>query len=354
MSLDISDLPPFEAPFPLRDGRLMTLASTLPRRGSAAFASSGEVRLFDVGQGSRVQAHCHWQRDRRGAPAALVLHGLTGSSSSHYAVGVGAKLFDAGFSVVRLNARNCGDTEALSTTIYHAALYSDPLRVLQELVRDPGCERLYVVGFSMGANLALLMAGEEPDAVPAQVRGLAAVSPPLDLAECSRRCEADRFNRAVTRRFLGEFQRTFRRREECYPGRIDLDRLDPRMSLWDFDSTFTAPLAGFDSVDDYYAAGSALPRLAAIQIPTLLLHAADDPLIGSEPFRAARFERLPLFRSLLCPAGGHVAFIGRAPARGLYGPDRDRRWAENRVVDHFRQLEARTSPSDPTSLDSSS
>lgn len=334
------DPPAFRAPAPLRSGRLMTLAAALPRRGLSAFDAAAEPRVFPVGEGSAVLGLCHFHPRPEERPGLVVLHGMTGSARSGYAIGLAAKAWYAGFNVVRLNARNCGGTEALSQTLYHAALVDDPLRVLNALARDPGLPRLYLAGFSMGGNLALLTAADRAASLPSQLRGVVAVSPPLDLAACSRRCQSTRFNRALTRHFITEFEKMLRRREAHFPGRIDLGALDREMPLWDFDAAFTAPMAGFSSVEDYYAAGSLRGKFDRIRLPTLIVHAIDDPLIPAEPFGDRELVEHARVRRLLTDDGGHVGFVGSAPSRGPRGLDPDRRWAENRVLDFLVALEA--------------
>ncbi|MEO0649103.1 MAG: alpha/beta fold hydrolase [Planctomycetota bacterium] len=325
--------PAFAPPPLLGNGRLMTLVGALPRPNLAAFDRTASERIFEVGDGSRLLARCHWQPEPREAAAVVLLHGLTGSASSAYAISTARKLFARGFSVVRLNARNCGGTEELATTLYHAALVDDPLHVLRALIEAPGVPRLYLAGFSMGGNLALLLAATRADVLPPELAAIAAVSPPLDLAGCSRLCAATRFNRRLTRRFLLDFERMLARREALFPGSIDLDAFDRRMSLWDFDAAYTAPLAGYASVEDYYAAGSVAGRFEQIRLPGLVVHAEDDPLIRPEPFRSPELVDHPRLERVLTADGGHVAFVARAPAEGLLGRDEDRRWAENRLVD---------------------
>jgi len=73
------------------------------------------------------------------------------------------KAFQAGFNVVRVNARNCGGTEHLSPGLYHAGLTGDLRAVIDELIRCDGLTRLFVAGFSLGGNRALKLAGEFGD-----------------------------------------------------------------------------------------------------------------------------------------------------------------------------------------------
>src|SRR3954462_14476998 len=105
----------------LRSGHLMTVYCWGRRRRFPGLPLPVE-RLFDVEAGTRVLAHCHWQRDAASHPALLSLPGLEGSSAAHYMRGLAAKAFARGFSVILLNQRNCGGTEALSAGLYHSGL----------------------------------------------------------------------------------------------------------------------------------------------------------------------------------------------------------------------------------------
>ena len=77
-------------------------------------------RYFDVDHDARVVADCHWQAEPWTRPTIVALHGLNGSSDAHYMRGIAAKAFARGMNVVRLNQRNCGDTEHLSAGLFHS------------------------------------------------------------------------------------------------------------------------------------------------------------------------------------------------------------------------------------------
>src|SRR4029077_4431818 len=118
------------------------------------------IRYFDVEPDARVLAHCHWQPRRWKCPAILLLHGLNGSSDAHYMKGIAAKAFARGFNVVRLNQRNCGDTEHLSVGLFHSGLTADAAHVIHELTEGGGLPAIAVAGYSLGGNLALKLAAE--------------------------------------------------------------------------------------------------------------------------------------------------------------------------------------------------
>src|SRR5438105_2609647 len=117
-------------------------------------------RYFDVAPGARVAADCHWQADRWQRTTLVALHGLNGSSDAHYMRGLAAKAFARGMNVVRLNQRNCGDTEHLAEGLFHSGLTADAALVIDELTRVDGLPAIAAAGYSLGGNLALKLAGE--------------------------------------------------------------------------------------------------------------------------------------------------------------------------------------------------
>lgn len=323
-------------PHPLfRSGHAQTLAAyAWPRRRLLRGARADEERLFEVEAGVRVLAHCRWQPGERAAhPTLLLVHGLEGSSASTYMLGAARKAFGAGFNVLRLNLRTCGDTLHLTPTLYHSGLSDDLLAVVNELAARDRLTRIYLGGFSLGGNMSLKLAGERGDALPAELRGVCAVSPSVDLASCADAIER-RANWLYNRRFLRSLKRRMRRAQRLYPDRYDARDLKLVRSIRDFDARFTAVHGGFRDVDDYYARASSLPLLARVRRPALIVHAQDDPFIPFAPFRRAAPDANPYVILLAPPHGGHVGFLADRT------PGEDRFWAENRMVEFFRLLDA--------------
>ena len=106
-------------------------------------------RYFDVDADNRVLALCHWQPRTWEHPTLLVLHGLNGSADAHYMRGLATKAFARGYNVVRLNQRNCGDTEHLSASLFHSGLTADVSRCSITCWID-GLPSIAVAGYSLG------------------------------------------------------------------------------------------------------------------------------------------------------------------------------------------------------------
>jgi hypothetical protein len=233
--------------------------------------------------------------------------------------------------VVRLNARNCGDTEDLCVTLYHGGLHEDPLAVAQRLVEEDGVSRVHIAGFSLGGNLALRLAasfGEEP---PPWLAGITTVSASLDLAQCANHIDGTPSLRAYRRMYLEGLRSVLRRRAVFEPSR-NLSGLDQVTSLRELDERWTAPEFGFPSAADYYARASSQTLLPRVAVPALLIHSLDDEFVpGGSHERAAR-EAPESMAVLLTQRGGHCAFVGGARPCEEGVIDRDRFWAENRMV----------------------
>ena len=157
----------------LRGGHVQTLASFLIQR--RIHLPAPEARMIEVAPGVQVLCHCHWQQDRAKALTIIVVHGLEGSSESQYMLGIAEKALRAGMNVIRYNQRNCGGTDALAPVLYHSGLSNDIAAVAREIIARDGVSRLALVGFSMGGNLVLKLAGEWGEQPPPQF----APSPPV-------------------------------------------------------------------------------------------------------------------------------------------------------------------------------
>jgi predicted alpha/beta-fold hydrolase len=309
----------------LKNAHVMTVAAAVWPRQFKISESSGERRLFQVEPESKVLTHCHWQTDRTDRPTLLILHGMEGSSSSHYVLGLTQKALSYGFNVVRMNMRNCGGTTDLTPTLYNGGMSPDVLAVVRELKDKDKLGRVLLSGCSLGGNIVLKCAAELGAEGPALIAGVCAVSPSIDLA-LSVACLEQGFNRLYQWRFLQGLKIKLKDKNKQFPQLYDFRPLDYIKSIKEFDDTYTAPLAGYGTADNYYRLCSSSPMLTNIRVPTLIVHAQDDPLV---PF--ASFAQLDnQLITLLAPEhGGHGGFIHHNHEEP---PLLDRFWAENRVV----------------------
>jgi uncharacterized protein len=317
----------------LRTGHLQTLAGNFLKRPNGL--PEPEERLFQVEDDVQVLCHCHWQLEavRHGRMTLMLVHGLEGSSSSGYVLGTGAKAWARGWNVVRMNIRNCGGTERLTPTLYHSGLSGDIRAVIATLIEQDRLERVGVAGFSMGGNQVLKCIGEWGAEAPQNLVGAVAVSPAADLS-----LSADAIHLPSNRMYEWWFMRglraRLRRKAELFPGRYDVRLLAKANSIRNFDEYITAKYMGFEGAEDYYTKASSSRVLDRIAIPTLVIHAADDPFIKLSSSTIAKLEANRNIRFVYTKHGGHCAFL--AEPNGYDG-----RWAEKQIVEFLEQRTAR-------------
>ena len=365
---------PFIARRFLRNRHLMTLAGNfLPRQNKLPAPEEWLVRVADNAQ---VLCHCHWQPDAGQKPAIIIVHGLEGSSSSQYVIGTGAKAWEAGMSVIRMNMRTCGGTELLTPTLYHSGMSGDVGRVLRAVAEKRNLRSVGLVGFSMGGNLVLKLAGELGNAAPTELKGVVAVSPAADLA-ASADAMHDWDNRIYEWKFLLGLTRRFNRKCEMFPHIYNADlpkavshhneqdlrqcsqdshqnqnpqnqparslRVNKKTPRWpssirEFDDVITAPYCGFAGADDYYDRAAAARVIDKIAVPTLIIHAADDPFIRLLPPTREKIQANSHITLLETTHGGHCAFL--ASPNGYDG-----RWAERQIIRFFSNCGMNDAPS---------
>ncbi|WP_263384954.1 YheT family hydrolase [Granulicella arctica] len=276
---------------------------------------------------SQVLCHCHWQPDAATKPAAIIVHGLEGSSNSQYVVGNANKLWRAGCSIIRMNMRNCGGTEQLSPTLYHSGLSGDVRAVMDYFLATRHLQSVSLIGYSMGGNLVLKLAGELGTEAPPQLHSVIGVSPAVDLGPSADALHRP-FNRLYEWKFLRALLKRFRRKAALFPRAYDVKRADYIHSLRQFDDEITAIYSGFSGADDYYFRAAAGRVLDQIAVPTLILHAADDPFVYITPESRSLIAANPSITYVEPAHGGHCAFLASAdPSK-----NDDGYWAESTLL----------------------
>jgi predicted alpha/beta-fold hydrolase len=313
----------------IRNAHAQTMAGTLLRRRFSFDLLNAEKRLFRTAERVKVLARCSWQSERHRRPTLILLHGMEGSTESRYMLGTAEKACRAGFNAVRLNMRNCGGTEHLTSTLYHAGLTDDLRAIIKELTEQDGLGEIYVAGFSLGGNVVLKLAGEYGDAAPSELRGVIGISPAIDLASCADAIELKR-NVVYSFRFVFSLRSRLRRKAELFPHLYDLSRMKGAWTIRRYDDAYVAPHWGFRDAADYYNRESAVRVINRIAVPALIIHAKDDPFIPHSQFDRPEVKANPNLAALSPDEGGHVGFI----SAGATGEDRF--WAERMVVEFVK------------------
>jgi uncharacterized protein len=307
----------------LRNPHVQTLAAIyLPGSKYAYSARQRHVRVSDDDQ---IVLHddrpLNWQRGDR---AAILVPGLGGCHRSGYMQRIAAKLNARGIRTFRMDQRGWGAGFALARLPFHGARFADLAAAVECAARccpgSPGT----LVGFSLGGNITLNLCSRYDSSASTWIDSNVAVCPPLDVLRCVRRL-MHQSNGLYDRHFVSLLLRQLRRRRRAGLESLPVEFPHRPRSLLEFDTMFTAPAGGYDSVESYYRAVSAMDALTQIRQPTLLLRAADDPLAICDALQAGQSSA-----AVECETtsqGGHLGFIGRA------GVDPDRRWMDWRVVD---------------------
>tara|TARA_R110002049_G_scaffold2750_4_gene21867 strand:- start:4493 stop:5479 length:987 start_codon:yes stop_codon:yes gene_type:complete len=280
---------------------------------------------------------------RTGQPAMLLIHGLTGCHAAPYMLRMAQRFFDQGVRVYRMDMRGSGAGMDAASQLTHAGRSDDVIAALGTVAKqtaariaDPAQESvsgqiagpvaqagavaeagpIWATGISLSANQLLRAAGrigaglQERPVWFDRIKRIAAVAPPLDLAQCSK--NMNRLSRRFYNRYFIHW--LLKRIPSQVRTRDDFQRAlaGPRpRTLWQLDDRFTAPLSGFRDAADYYEQSSAIAVTRHNPIETLVLTAKDDPLVPIECFT----EPGDIWPESTClhvtPTGGHVGFINR-------------------------------------------
>ena len=235
----------------------------------------------------------------------MLVHGLTGCDSSYYIQEAARHFLAAGCTVVRVNLRGAGPSRPLCQGMYHAGRTADFAAVVDALGARSH-ERLVVLAYSLGGNMVLKYLGERPD--QEGIVAAVSISAPIHLAETAERFVQPR-NRVYHRWLLARMRiETLAARDGQTPEVVRA--IETSRTVIEFDDRVVAPLNGFQGASDDYARNMALPYLPKIKVPTLLIHALNDPWIPARSYLAFPWDTHPSLTRLL-PKSGGMGFHGR-------------------------------------------
>ncbi len=287
-------------------GHLWTLGPSLRHRARPTApppAEAWSTRLHDPTIGEVVlRGALHRARPGEAATRELcvLVHGLGGSIDSHYVIRAARTAVAAGIDCLRLNLRGADRSGA---DVYHAGLTAD----LEAALASPALAdyaRLYMLGFSLGGHVTLCHALAPSDR---RLRAVASVCAPLDLGAAGAAIDAPR---GVVYRghVLGGLKEIYAAMARHRPVPTPLASVRGVTTIRAWDRLVVVPRFGFVSVDDYYQRMSVGPRLAATELPALIVSASSDPMIPAatvEPYVRALPDHVT---HRWIHRGGHVGF----------------------------------------------
>lgn len=303
----------FFKPFPLLSGpHLQTIFGSL---SAGSFRKLPAVRkLISLPDGDQLSVEVTTPRDWQATDlTAVMIHGLCGSHQATYLIRMAARLSRLKVRAVRLNLRGCGSGRGLARQFYHGGQSEDVRIVLKALKEESPLSPITLIGFSLGGNIALKLAGELRERGKELLQQVIAVSPPTDLLSSVERFALPE-NAFYERRFFRQIKK-----HVCDLHRIFNPDAPPiyvpdRMKMREFDELFTAPRCGFANALDYYVKCSSKFLVLAICIPCKILLSEDDPVVSPTSLDGMKLpDNVQVFKT---KKGGHMGYLGHLFYKG--------------------------------------
>jgi predicted alpha/beta-fold hydrolase len=305
----------YRAPTWLPGGHLQTVHPVLFRRVKVVTNRRERLELED---GDFLDLE--WAGGRSGR-LAIISHGLESYSGATYVQGMARALVKRGWDVLAWSFRGCSDEPNRLASFYHSGKTEDLDAIIRHAIQARPAEKIALIGFSLGGNLTLKYVGERGGEIHPKVSRAVAFSVPCELA-CSSAKLAEWQNRIYMERFMKSLRAKVKEKHRHFPGELDIAGIDAMRTFGEFDDRFTAPLHGFTDAEDYWKGSSSRQFLPGIKIPTLLVTAENDPILGPACYPYAEAEDSPAFFLETPSDGGHVGFgVG------------DEYWSEKRAAE---------------------
>lgn len=291
----------YKAPLFLGNNHVQTILPTLFRKVKGV---NYERERIDTPDGDFIDIDISPVNSDR---AIVLSHGLEGDSGRHYMKGMIRAFNRRGWDGAAFNFRGCSGEPNRNAVTYHSGKTEDLHAVVQHLIRTKKYKSIVIAGFSLGANLTLKYAGERGKEILPQIKCAVGISAPCDLISSSVEIHKPK-NYIYSKRFLMTLIEKMKEKEHHFPEGISRD-YSLIKTLGDFDNTFTAPLNGFKDAMDYWGRCSSRKYIADTAIPTLILNAKDDPILGPGCFPYEEAEGNSNLFLEVTEKGGHMGFI---------------------------------------------
>ena len=308
----------YSAPLWVKNRHINTIVRELFRRVPQSY----EREVLECDDGDFLDLD--WLPSQKSKSVVLGCHGLEGNSESTYLKGALVALCESGFDGLALNFRTCSGRPNRFPIAYTAGDSHDVRRVIEHLI-NKGYERIYLLGFSLGANVVMRTMTEDP---VDEVKGAMAISTPIDLHAVAKRLAAFE-NALYSSGFLRSLKKKFRMKLASHPEDFEGIDLNAVKHVTQFDDAVTAKIHGYNDALHYYQTCSTHTALDRIDRPTLMLSAQDDPFLAPSCFP---FEQAKAHKHLYLEApttGGHCAFVSWPIGR----------WLDSRIVEFIATLD---------------
>ncbi len=291
----------YKAPYYLFNGHAETIIPSVLRKIEGVQYERERLELLD---GDFLDLD--WIKNKNDQ-LVIISHGLEGSSDRHYVKGMADYFSQHQWDALAWNCRSCSGEMNRLPRFYHHGDAQDLKAVIDHAIENKKYSRIVLIGFSMGGSMTLRYLGENPDVVPDTVKGAVTFSVPCDLVSSVN--ELNKSSRSFYRdRFLKKLGKKIEIKSKVFPDLITHEGFEQIKSFHAFDTRYTAPLHHFKDADDFYVRGSCKPFLSTIQMPTLIVNAANDPFLTA-PCYPKEIAASSAFLYLEIPKrGGHVGF----------------------------------------------
>lgn len=274
------------------------------QKRAADYLKHSEERIIRAEDGTRLLGFANRAKVNRRDALVVMLHGWEGSVDSNYLLSTAATLDEAGFDTFRLNFRDHGDSHYLNEGLFHSCLLDEVLDAVTTVAGEYDGP-VFLAGFSLGGNFALRIARHAPEC-GLRLKRTIAVSPVI-----RPRHVLDAMEQGLPiyeRYFVHKWRRSLKHKQSLFPERYNLQDWFRLGRVRHQTEWLIERLTDFPNLDAYLEGYSvAGDYLAGLETSTLIISAADDPIIPIDDIRA--LPRPAALDIEILKRGGHCGFL---------------------------------------------
>lgn len=302
---------PFNPPAIIRHAHAQSVFASLKvrlpfiKKRAKDMIAQSQATIIEGDDGVRLSGFYTQAQDVKDAPLVVLIHGWEGSAASQYILSCGASLWNQGYSLFRLQLRDHGDSHHLNPEVFHSCRLEETAEAVRQIALRYAPQQLFLGGFSLGGNFSLRIGALAPS-IKLHLDAVCAVSPVIDPSPTLAHMQA---GPTIYREyFMKKWRRSLRKKHAFFPEAMDISVLETHRNLIDLTKVLVETIGGFDTIEDYFDGYSVRDdRLSALEAPTVILAAIDDPIVPDEPL--TKLPHHPKLRIERRAHGGHCGFL---------------------------------------------
>lgn len=235
--------------------------------------------------------------------AMIISHGMEGDTNRHYVKRFAKYFHDKEWDILAWNYRSCSE-EMNRLPKFYAYGETDDLGIVIGHLLSKSYQQVVLVGFSMGGGLVTKYLGSQT--IDNRITHGIVFSVSCDLKNSVEEVEKPK-HLIYNKSFINKLKLKLRKKAKQFKEFKNLP-FESIKTFSEFNTLYSLPFHKYTNLDEFYSESSSISHIPNIKVPTLMINALNDPILGDKCYPYDEANTNPNFYLETPKYGGHMGF----------------------------------------------